>query len=70
MKDLTQLQEATTDEDLPDIYCDLDEVLVDFMRGANAAVGGEFARMDTKERWAIINNTKGFWKNLGCNHTK
>ena len=65
MKDLTQLQEATTDEDLPDIYCDLDEVLVDFMRGANAAVGGEFARMDTKERWAIINNTKGFWKNLG-----
>ena len=65
MKDLTQLQEATTDEDLPDIYCDLDEVLLDFMRGANAAVGGEFARMDTKERWAIINNTKGFWKNLG-----
>jgi len=58
MKNIAQLQEATKDEDLPNIYCDLDEVLVDFMRSANAAVGGEFARMDTKERWAIINNTK------------
>jgi 5'(3')-deoxyribonucleotidase len=64
MKDLIQLHEATN-EDLPDIYCDLDEVLVDFIQGANAAVDGEFARMDSKERWSIINNTKGFWKNLG-----
>ena len=65
MKELIELIEASRDEDLPEIYCDLDEVLVDFIRGANAAVGGEFARMDKGERWNIVNNTKGFWKNLG-----
>ena len=65
MKYLIHLIEASADEDLPEIFCDLDEVLVDFIRGANAAVGGEFARMDKEERWKIVNNTKGFWKNLG-----
>ena len=65
MKELVELIEASRDEDLPEIYCDLDEVLVDFIRGANAAVGGEFSRMDKDERWKIVNNTKGFWGNLG-----
>ena len=65
MKELVELIEASRDEDLPEIYCDLDEVLVDFIRGANAAGGGEFSRMDKDERWKIVNNTKGFWKNLG-----
>ena len=64
MKDIAQLTEAST-EDLPEIFCDLDEVLVDFRRAANAAVGGDFTRMDKEERWKIINSTKGFWKNLG-----
>ena len=56
--------EASKD-DLPEIYCDLDEVLVDFIAGANKAVGGNFAEVDKQERWKIINNTKGFWDNLG-----
>jgi len=64
MKELIELIEAST-EDLPEIYCDLDEVLVDFMRGANAAVGGDFVKMDADERWNKINQTKGFWANLG-----
>ena len=64
MKKLVELIEAST-EDLPEIYCDLDEVLVDFMRGANAAVGGDFVKMDADERWNKINQTKGFWANLG-----
>ena len=64
MKDIAQLTKAST-EDLPEIFCDLDEVLVDFIRGANVAVGGDFTRMDKEERWKIVNNTKGFWKNLG-----
>ena len=64
MKELIELIEAST-EDLPEIYCDLDEVLVDFMRGANAAVGGDFRRMDKDERWNKVNQTKGFWANLG-----
>ena len=64
MKKLIELVEASTEE-LPDIYCDLDEVLVDFMRGADAAVGGNFVKMDADERWNRINQTKGFWSNLG-----
>ena len=64
MKELVQLTEVSK-EDLPEIYCDLDEVLVDFMRGANAAVGGYFVKMDKDERWNKVNQTKGFWPNLG-----
>ena len=64
MKELIELIEASN-EDLPEIYCDLDEVLVDFMRGANAAVGGDFVKMDADERWNRINQVKGFWANLG-----
>ena len=64
MKELLDLTEVSS-EDLPEIYCDLDEVLVDFMRGADAAVGGSFVKHDHKERWNKINQTKGFWANLG-----
>jgi len=64
MKELIELVEAST-EDLPEIYCDLDEVLVDFRRGADAAVGGDFVKMDKNERWNKVNQTKGFWANLG-----
>ena len=65
MKYLTQLFEAIKNEDLPEIYCDLDEVLVDFLRAANAAVGGNFAKADRDTRWNIINQIKGFWANVG-----
>ena len=64
MKELIQLIEVSK-EDLPEIYCDLDEVLVDFRRGADAAVGGDFVKMDKDERWNKVNQTKGFWANLG-----
>ena len=63
MKELVELVEASKD-DLPEIYCDLDEVLVDFIRGADAAVGGNFVKMDKDERWNKVNQTKGFWANL------
>ena len=46
MKYLTQLLEAIKNEDLPEIYCDLDEVLVDFIGAADAAIGGNFAKAD------------------------
>ena len=64
MKKLIELIEVSN-EDLPEIYCDLDEVLVDFMRGADAAVGGDFRKMDKDDRWNKVNQTKGFWSNLG-----
>ena len=54
----------TEAEDLPDKYCDLDQVLVAFMKGAEAAIGGDFASTDKDERWKKINQTKGFWANL------
>ena len=63
MKSLLELVEASND-DLPEIYCDLDEVLVDFLKGADKAVGGSFATAEKEERWKAINQTKGFWANL------
>ena len=64
MKELLELTKVSS-EDLPEIYCDLDEVLVDFIQGAGAAIGGDFAKMDKDDRWNKINQTKGFWANLG-----
>ena len=64
MRELLDLTEVSS-EDLPEIYCDLDEVLVDFMRGADAAVGGNFVKMNRDERWNRVNQTKAFWANLG-----
>jgi hypothetical protein len=64
MKELIELTETSKD-DLPEIYCDLDEVLVDFLRGASSAVGSDFMRMSSKERWKKISQVKGFWANLG-----
>ena len=63
MKDIIQLIEVSS-EDLPRIYCDLDQVLVNFRKGADAAVGGNFVTVDKETRWAAVNQTKGFWRNL------
>ena len=53
-----------SNEDLPTIYCDLDQVLVNFMKGADKALGGKFATSSKENRWNVINNTKGFWAEL------
>ena len=63
MKDIIQLIEVSS-EDLPEIYCDLDQVLVNFMKGADAAVGGSFITVDKEARWNAVNQVKGFWPNL------
>ena len=62
MKTLVELIEAPSG--LPEIYCDLDQVLVAFLKGAEKAIGGDFTTMDKDERWSKINQTKGFWANL------
>ena len=65
MKDLSELLlEAIKNEDLPEIYCDLDEVLVDFIGAADAVLGGNFAKADKETRWNAINQVKGFWTNI------
>ena len=64
MKTLREIMIVEVNEDMPDIYCDLDQVLVNFMKGAENAIGGEFASVDKDERWNKINQNKGFWSNL------
>ena len=63
MKSLLEYTKKS-DKDLPDIYCDLDQVLVAFMKGAEDAIGADFKSVDKDERWNKINQTKGFWANL------
>ena len=41
MKSLLEYTKKS-DKDLPDIYCDLDQVLVAFMKGAEDAIGADF----------------------------
>ena len=43
-----QMREVSK-EDLPDIYCDMDQVLCNFMKGADA-VDGSFVNTDKEER--------------------
>jgi len=65
MKNLLELTEVTK-SDLPSIYCDMDQVLCNFMKSADEVVGGDgFARMKDKDkRWSLINKVKNFWANL------
>ena len=63
MKDLLELLEASSEE-LPDIYCDMDQVLCNFLKGADEAIGGSFVQAPKDTRWGKINQTKDFWANL------
>ena len=63
MKSLIDLLEVRK-EDLPSIYCDMDQVLCAFMKAADSAVGGSFVQADKTDRWNKINQVKGFWENL------
>ena len=50
--------------DLPTIYCDMDQVLCNFLNGADKAVGGLFIHAKKDTRWEKIGATKDFWANL------
>ena len=63
MKTLQQLTEVSKD-DLPSIYCDMDEVLVALMTGAKKVLGKPFPEVEKTERWKILSNVKDFWANL------
>lgn len=63
MKTLLEVRQISEAE-LPTIFCDMDQVLVDFISGAEDAIGEPFAAADKDQRWNKIANTKGFWANL------
>ncbi len=64
MKDLGELTHLG-EQDLPNIYCDMDQVLCNFLKGADKAVGGSFVTADRKTRWNTITSMgKKFWENL------
>ena len=61
LSELTHLGE----QNLPNIYCDMDQVLCNFLKGADSAVGGSFVTADRKTRWNTITSMgKKFWENL------
>ena len=63
MKNLIELIQ-TSKEDLPTIYCDMDQVLCDFVGGTERIIGIPFAQADKEDRWKKITGTKDFWANL------
>jgi len=63
MKNLMELTKVSSEE-LPDIYCDLDQVLVAFLKGAEKVLGVDFPSANKDERWKLISQTKGFWAEL------
>ena len=58
--ELTKIEEA----ELPQIYCDMDMVLCDFIGGYEKLSGKDFAKTDKEERWNAITGKKDFWATL------
>ena len=67
MKNIVELTEVNR-EDLPTIYCDMDQVLVNLLKGAEKVLGyplDQYKNPEQKQdRWKKINAVKGFWENL------
>ena len=63
MKNLIDLLEVSKD-DLPSIYCDMDMVLCDFLKGAEKVIGMPFPLANKQTRWEKISATIDFWANL------
>ena len=63
MKNLIDLLEVRK-EDLPSIYCDMDQVLCAFMKAADSAVGGSFVQADKTDRWNKINHYLDFFYDI------
>ena len=52
------------EQDLPTIYCDMDMVLCNFLKGAEKELGKPFMEFDKDKRWPIISQNKKFWEEL------
>ena len=51
-------------DDLPTIYCDMDMVLCDFLKGAKEVLGTDFPKADKRTKWPMISAKKDFWVSL------
>ena len=55
-------------KELPQIYCDMDQVLVNFIGGANEVLKThglpEFPEADKEEKWNLLKTVPKFWANL------
>jgi len=53
---------------LPQIYCDMDQVLVNFIGGANEVLHSKglpnFPEADKEEKWNALKSVPKFWANL------
>lgn len=53
---------------LPQIYCDMDQVLVNFIGGANEVLRARglpnFPEADKEEKWSALKSVPKFWANL------
>jgi 5'(3')-deoxyribonucleotidase len=63
MKYLVELT-APSNKELPEIYCDMDMVLVDFIGGYEDHTGNKFQDTPKDERWEAIRSKKDFWHTL------
>ena len=63
MKHLVELT-SINEQELPQIYCDMDMVLCDFIGGYQMISGKDFATTDKDERWEEIKSKKDFWRTL------
>ena len=63
MRDIEELYEVNK-EDLPELYCDMDMVLVDFVGRAEELIGDKFTNVDKEKRWEAITSKKDFWHTL------
>ena len=63
MKYLVELTQVS-EEDLPEIYCDMDMVLVNFVGRAEELIGDKFTNVDKEKRWDAIKAKKDFWHTL------
>ncbi len=51
-------------QELPKLYCDMDQVLCDFITSANFVLGNDFTKVNNIMRWESIGSVKNFWEDL------
>ena len=65
MKNFYDVYDSKLSEaELPTLYCDVDQVLCNFLDGAEKVLGKSFIEFDKDRRWPLIHDKKDFWETL------